>query len=135
MFHEKDKKIPHCGSYHHGLNLNSQEMTYETIPISQEECRYMHKYKATKLGFQNKKFDLEPNKENIVKYYVQGWQRPGKDIMGTQLVCEGEDHIFKNYVSAIKISNIVIHHTDVIHITNTALLIQNEDILNKITKG
>ena len=55
MLNEKDKKISHCGSYHHGLNLNSQEMTYETIPISQEECRYMHKYKATKLGFENKK--------------------------------------------------------------------------------
>ena len=109
-------------------------MTYETIPISQEECRYMHKYKATKLGFENKKFDLVPNKENIVKYYVQGWQRQGKDIMGTQLVCEGEHHIFKNYVSAIKISNIVIHHTDVIYITNTTLLIENEDILDKDNK-
>ena len=36
------EKISHCGSYHHGLNLNSQEMTYETIPISQEEFQYMH---------------------------------------------------------------------------------------------
>ena len=68
----RTRKISHCGSYHHGLNLNADEMTYETIPISKEKCQYMHKYKAIKLGLKSKKYDIVPNKENIIKHYVQG---------------------------------------------------------------
>ena len=90
----RTKKVSHCGTYHHGLNLNSEEMTYQTIPISQEECQSMHKYKSIKLGPKNWKYDIEPDKENVIKYYMKGWQKPGSDIMGTQLMCGGDTHTF-----------------------------------------
>ena len=32
----RTKKVSHCGSYHHSLNLNLEEMTYQTISISKK---------------------------------------------------------------------------------------------------
>ena len=131
----RTKKVSHCGSYHHSLNLNSEEMTYQTIPISKEECQSMHKYKSVKLGQHNKRYNIEPNKENVIKYYMKGWQAPGEDIMGTQLWCDGDTHAFigSDFVER-KVDHIVIHHEDVIVIGNTTLLIENQDIIDSTNR-
>ena len=72
----RTRKVSHCGAYHHSLNLNSNEMTYETIPVSEKDCKHMHKYKKYK------SLDLELNKEDVLKYYVKGYQVPGSEAFG-----------------------------------------------------
>ena len=121
-------KISHCGAYHHSLNLNSHEMTYEPIPVAEKTCKDMLKYRKYKfldLG-ENKSLDLELNKEHVLKYYEKGYQLPGTEAFGSSILCGGEKHTFGDKM----ISNVVIHHTDVITITNTTLLIENQDIVD-----
>ena len=62
----RTSKISHCGTYHHGLNLNSEEETYESVPISQEECQSMHKYKSIKLGPTNKEKHIVLNQRKKI---------------------------------------------------------------------
>ena len=54
---------------------------------------------------------LKINTENTFKYYVKGDQSPGSNILGSQILCTGEEHRFYNDAT---VTNIIIFHEDVV---------------------
>ena len=127
----RTRKVTYCGMHHHGGPINSEETTLQPIFITGKECKTMYERKAYSPKIEGGKtlyYLIDLGVENQISYYYQGSQQPNKDIMGKGIFCQGKIYTFDNGMS---ISNIVIHHTDVIKVERATLIVDDNDILHK----
>ena len=123
----------YCGNYDHGISLDSDGFTYNTVKLTAEECQRYHEDKETYVGrigaphYKERRVKLNIGEENVYQYYKRGKAYPYTDAIGSQISCEGQD----KEIGGKTISNIIEHIEDHLTLEVNELVMNEDNIIDK----